>query len=171
MANTFTLINSYTATGSVASIAFTSIPATFTDLNLVLSLRFSLNDTSSINVSFNGTTANYSGVAVRGSGSGTPIGFTFSTNNIGGNSTGSSGSQTANTFASSSLYISKYASANYKSVSVDFAQESNFAQAFMGFYGALWADTAAITSITITPDSGTNWLTHSTAYLYGVKNS
>jgi hypothetical protein len=171
MANTYELISSYAATGSVSSIAFTSIPATFKDLNLVLSLRYSLNDTSSVNVSFNDTTSGYSGVAVRGGGSGSPIGFTISTNNIGGNSTGSTGAQTVDTFASSSLYIPNYASAKYKSVSVDFTQESNFAAAFMGFYGALWANNAAITSITITPDSGTNWLIHSTAYLYGIKNS
>jgi hypothetical protein len=35
MANTYTLINSYAATGSVANIDFTSIPSTYTDLLIV----------------------------------------------------------------------------------------------------------------------------------------
>jgi hypothetical protein len=39
MPNTFELISSYTATGSVSSIDFTSIPSTYTDLSLQLSLR------------------------------------------------------------------------------------------------------------------------------------
>jgi hypothetical protein len=171
MANTFELISSYTATGSVSSISFTSIPATFTDLNLVLSLRYSGSDTSSVNVAFNNTTANYSGKAIRGDGS-SAISFNISSNNIGGLSTGSSGaSQTANTFASSSLYIPNYASSNNKSVSVDFAQEANVAGAFMGMYAVLWTDSTPISSIYITPDATTNWVQYSTAYLYGVKNA
>ena len=171
MANTYELINSYTATGSVSSISFTSIPSTFTDLNLVLSLRYSGSDTSSVNVAFNNTTANYSGKALRGDGS-SVISFSISSNNIGGNSTGSSGSsQTANTFASSSLYIPNYASSSNKSASVDFVQEANNASAFMGMYSVLWADSTPISSIYITPDSSTNWVQYSTAYLYGVKNA
>jgi hypothetical protein len=46
MANTFELISSYTATGSVANISFTSIPATYTDLVLKMSLRSSVTDSS-----------------------------------------------------------------------------------------------------------------------------
>ena len=41
MANTFELISSYTASGSVASIGFSSIPSTYTDLCIKLSLRSS----------------------------------------------------------------------------------------------------------------------------------
>jgi len=170
MANTYELISSYAATGNVATISFTSIPATFTDLNLVLSLRYNNNDTGSTNVAFNNTTANYTGKAIRGSGS-SAISFNITTNNIGGNTTGTSGSQTANTFASSSLYIPNYASANYKSVSVDFVQEANFTAAFMGLYAALWSDTAAISSIYITTDTSQSFVQYSTAYLYGIKNS
>lgn len=171
MPNTMTLISSYAATGSVSSISFTSIPSTYTDLNLILSLRYSGSDTSSINVALNNTSANYSGKAIRGSGSGV-ISFSISSNNIGGNSTGSSGSsQTANTFASSSLYIPNYASSSNKSASVDFVQEANNAAAFNGMYSVLWADSTPISSIYITPDSTTNWVQYSTAYLYGIKNS
>ena len=171
MPNTMTLISSYAATGSVSSISFTSIPNTYTDLNLVLSLRYSGSDTSSINVALNNTTANYSGKSIRGNGSGA-ISFSISTNNIGGNSTGTSGSsQTANTFANNSLYIPNYASSNNKSISVDFVQEANNTAAFMGMYAVQWTDSTPISSIYITPDSTTNWVQYSTAYLYGIKNS
>ena len=172
MANTFELISSYTATGSVSSISFTSIPSTFTDLNLVLSLRYSGSDTSSINVALNNTTANYSGRAIRGGGSGSAISFSISSNNIGGLATGSSGSsQTANTFANNSLYIPNYASTSNKIISVDFVQEANNAAAFMGMYAVQWTDATPISSIYITPDSSTNWVQYSSAYLYGVKNA
>jgi hypothetical protein len=172
MANTFELIASSTVgSGGAASIDFTSIPSTFTDLNLVLSLRYSGADTSSINVAFNNSSSNYTGKAIRGSGS-SVISFNISTNNIGGLGTGSSGaSQTANTFANNSLYIPNYASSNNKSVSVDFVQEANVVGAFMGFYAALWSDSSAINSIYITPDSGTTWVQHSSAYLYGIIKS
>jgi hypothetical protein len=39
MANTYTLISSYTASTSPTSFTFTSIPQTYTDLKLVMSLR------------------------------------------------------------------------------------------------------------------------------------
>ena len=174
MPNTMTLISSSTVgAGGASSISFSSIPQTYTDLQLVLSLRYSSSDTSSVNVSFNGSTSNYSGFALRGGGGSTnTISFTISSSNIGGNSTGSSGSsQTANTWANSMLYISNYTSSSYKPISTDFAQEASNANAFMGFYGSLWSDSSAINSITITPDSSTTWVQHSTAYLYGISNS
>jgi hypothetical protein len=172
MANTYTLIASSTVgAGGISSIDFTSIPGTYTDLQLVLSLRYSGSDTSPTRVILNSTTANYSAKAVRGNGS-SAISFSITNNEIGANSTGSSGaSQTANTFANTSVYICNYTSSNNKSISTDFAQEANVTGAFIGAYAALWSNSAAITSISIAPDAGFTWVQYSSAYLYGIKNS
>jgi len=35
----------------------------------------------------------------------------------------------------------------------------------------LWSNTAAITSITLFPENGTAWVQHSSATLYGIKNT
>ena len=172
MAITFELIQSATVgAGGSSSITFTGINSTYTDLYIFLSLRYSGSDTSSVNVALNNTTSNYQGRALRGGGGATDsIYFTISTNNIGGNSTGSSGaSQTSNTWATSRMYIGNYTAATAKDVEVDFAQEANNANAFLGTYGVLWNDSTAISSIYITPDSTTTWVQYSSAYLYGIK--
>jgi hypothetical protein len=174
MANTFQLIQSATVgAGGSSSINFTAIDSTYTDLYLFLSLRYSGSDTSSVNVKLNNTTSNYSGRAFRGNGGATNcIYFTINNENIGGNSTGSSGSsQTANTWATARLYIGNYTAATAKDVQVDFAQEANNTNAFLGAYGVLWNDTTAISSIYITPDTSTTWVQYSSAYLYGIKKS
>ena len=169
---TFELIQSATVgAGGSSSINFTAIDSTYTDLYLFLSLRYSGSDTSSVNVKLNNTTSNYSGRAFRGNGGTTDtVYFTISTANIGGNSTGSSGSsQTANTWATARLYIGNYTAATAKDIATDFAQESNNASAFLGAYGTLWNDTTAISSIYIAPDTSTTWVQYSSAYLYGIK--
>jgi hypothetical protein len=165
------LIEHYKATGNVSSISFATIPSTYTDLYLVLSLRYSGSDSSSINVKLNGTTAGYTGKSIRGNGSGV-ISFNLSTENIGGNSSGSSGaSQTVNAFGSSSLYIPNYLSTTPKPITVNFTQEANVAAAFMGMYAALWSDNTPISNMTIAPDGGTFWVANSTATLYGIRNN
>jgi hypothetical protein len=68
MANTYTLINSYAATGSVANIDFTSIPGTYTDLLIVASLRSSVADASGL-VTINNSGTTYTNKRLYGSGS------------------------------------------------------------------------------------------------------
>ena len=53
MANTYTAIETYTATSSVATIDFTSIPATYTDLLVYISARSSLNTQAGVKIQFN----------------------------------------------------------------------------------------------------------------------
>ena len=57
-ANTYTLISSNVLGSSAASVTFSSIPATYTDLVLRVSARTDADDTSLI--TFNGTTTGYS---------------------------------------------------------------------------------------------------------------
>lgn len=63
MANTYTLISSNTLTSSAASVTFSSIPATYTDLVLRISSRTdAAGATATVAAQFNGdtTSANYS---------------------------------------------------------------------------------------------------------------
>jgi len=80
----------------------------------------------------------------------------------------SSNSATASTFGNGEYYIPNYTSSNYKSVSADAVSENNNTTAYARLTAGLWSNTAAITSIRLTPDTGTAWVTNSTATLYGV---
>jgi hypothetical protein len=169
MANTFELISSYTATGSVANISFTSIPATFTDLVLKMSLRSSVTDSSDpydLVFTLNATSTITSKV-LRGNGS------VVSSNSITDRILRAGpvpSNWTANTFSNGEIYIPNYAGSNYKSWSSDAVTENNATSADMSLVAGLTSITAAITSITIAGAAG-NLVEHSTAYLYGVSNA
>jgi len=76
---------------------------------------------------------------------------------------------TASTFGSMSFYIPNYTSSNYKSMSKDYVVENNSASNYdLGFSATTINSIAAITSITLTPQSSTLWAANSTFYLYGV---
>jgi hypothetical protein len=163
MANTYTLIASYTATGSVASIDFTSIPSTYTDLCLKLSLRPSVAGNSDMYISFNSSTTNFSGIYLQGNGTTAPSGSLA-------RYIGTAMGQTSSTFTNGEIYIPNYASSNNKSFSVDFVAENNATLAYSNLVAGLWSNSAAITSISVGPGSG-SIVQYSTAYLYGISKS
>ena len=169
MANTFELIASSTVgAGGASSIDFTSIPATYTDLLINFSGR---SDRSAAGdwayATFNSSTASFTGITLEGDGSAVSSYNTFG--RILGMATGDTA--TANTFGNSYAYIPNYAGSTNKSFSVDMVTENNASSAFDDLHAGLWSNTAAITSISLTPRVGTKWLQYSTAYLYGIKNS
>ena len=173
MATTFTLIQTYTLGSAAASIDFTSIPATYTDLCLKLSLRtdYSAIDTY-FNMNFNNDTgANYKNIGVYQSNSPVASSNSFTAQNNLYIYQSNAGTSTSNTFANVEIYIPNYAtSSTYKSVSADGANENNTASPttrFNPLNGGLWSSSAPITSIKFTPPSG-NWLTYSSASLYGI---
>ena len=154
--------------GGAANIEFTSIPGTYTDLNLVLSTRNNRSDVDdTMIVEFNNSSSNLSSRRLLGSGSAAssasyPSHLYY---------TGIGNTATSNTFDSVSLYIPNYASSNNKSVSIDSVTENNANNAYAQLTAGLWSNSAAITSIKIRPNSGTLFLQYSTATLYGIKNS
>ena len=166
MPNTFTLIASSTVgSGGAATIEFTSIPATYTDLCLKLSARGDAANTA-VKIQFNSSTSNLSTRYLYGSGSAASS-FTDASNIF---AYANSSSYTASTFANSEIYIPNYSGSSNKSVSVDAVTETNAAAADMALFAGLWSDSSAITSIKLLPNSG-NFAQHSTAYLFGIKNS
>lgn len=170
MPTTFTQIGTAQVVGSggAASINFTSIPNTYTDLCVLYSIR--VNSTNDLLLmSFNGVTTGYTNRWVYGNGSSA-------------SSSGNSGFErlvawvdttdnTASTFGNAQTYIPNYAGSTYKSYLTDFVSENNATGAEAGFMASLWSNTAAITSIKIEHTAGANILEHSTAYLYGVSNA
>jgi hypothetical protein len=170
MANTFELIASVTVgSGGAATISFTSIPATYTDLVVKRSVRGTATGNNvDTKMTFNGITTAYTIRNVYGDGS-TAASFADSTTNYtGGEINGTS--TTASTFDNAEIYIPNYAGSTNKSFSLDNVVENNATFGLNWLQAGLWSNTAAITSITFTPGSG-NFAEHSTAYLYGVKNA
>ena len=166
MATTYKAIATVTVgSGGAASINFSSIPATYTDLHLLVSIREESSTSSVAFIKFNNTTANRSERYLQGNGSSVVAGTTTVLQFI-----ACQPSDTANTFGNASIYIPDYASSNYKSVSSDSVSENNATGAFSRFVAGLWSDTSAINQITITTDTG-DVAEYSTATLYGIKNS
>lgn len=169
MANTYTLIASVTVgSGGAASIDFTSIPSTYTDLLLVSSVRTTRAAYhESLTMSFNGLTTNRTNRRIYGDGTGAAS--TNDTTMYGGQAAGATA--TASIFGSATTYIPNYAGSANKSSSNDGVSENNATNALAMLNANLWSSSAAITQITLTPENGGTITQYSTAYLYGINNS
>lgn len=173
MATTFTKIADYTVgSGGVDTISFTSIPSTYTDLVLYLSIRSTRSlDEDGFSIFFNSSSSNFTFRRLGGDGS-APY-----SNNAGNNTIGqiTAATTTANTFTNMSIYIPNYAGSTNKSVSIDNVTEANVTKAYAQLQATLWSNTSAISSISFESDSlgslGSKLAQYSTATLYGVKNA
>jgi hypothetical protein len=173
MANTYTKIATNTVSSAVASITFSSIPSTYTDLIVKASCRSDRAATDdNISFVFNGNiAANYSMKRIYGSGSTVSSSSSLANANYADARSIPAASNTASTFGNADFYIPNYTSSNYKSVSIDAVSENNATAAEMGLNAGLWSQTAAITSITFYPTYGANFVQYSTFTLYGISNA
>jgi hypothetical protein len=162
------LIETKTLGTAAATIQFTSIPQTFTDLLVTFSLRTdraALTDTPQLRV--NGATTGYTQRKLEGNGSsassGTETGQTYLLlDTINGATT------TANTFSNSSLYIPNYTGSTNKTMSSDGVYENNASTSFQRLEANLWSNTSAITSLSLLLFSGRSYVAGSTISLYGI---
>jgi hypothetical protein len=150
--------------GGIASIEFTSIPQTYTDLVVKISGRLANNNTT-VYIDYNNTTSNQSWRRLYDS-SGTTGSDTSSRQLI----QMPDSTYTADVFGNVEIYIPNYTSSNNKSSSVDSVNENNSATNINAFLSNNWSDSAAISSLKIVPLAN-NIVEHSTAYLYGVSNT
>lgn len=158
------LIETKTLSIAAASIEFTSIPQTFTDLVVISSLRDANTQVSNaISLTFNSNSSNRSVRQLIGFGS--SVGSFTSSIMLGARVNGTA--STANTFASSVLYIPNYTAATNKSSSLDGVSENNGTDGILEMVANLWADTSAITSIQLPANTG-NYVVGSTVSLYGI---
>jgi hypothetical protein len=170
MADTFIKIASVTVgSGGASSIDFTSIPSTYTDLCVKMSVRDTNPGTEgSVTLQFNGDTAsNYKFILLFGTGSsaGSYSPGTTTTGAVAGFEPTSG--YTSNIFSNNEFYIPNYAGSAYKSISADAAAENNATSARLGLYANLWQSTSAINRVTLSA----GFAQYSTATLYGIKNS
>lgn len=152
--------------GGQASIGFTSIPSTYTDLCLKASVRCSDNIDYG-QISFNASTANFSSKRLEGDGASAlsisrTDSYIISTYNPSGS--------TASTFNNMEFYIPNYAGGTNKSFQLDGVFETNATSARMTMNAFLWSQTAAINAISFAPATGF-FVQYSSATLYGIKKS
>lgn len=151
--------------GGAASIDFTSIAGTMTDLMIVVSGRSNTSAAGggqSIRLRFNSNTTGYSSKALYGSGS-----YTGSYAPSGWAGQVSPSDTTASTFGNTVIYIPNYAGATNKSYSADSVTENNATAAYQEIDASLWANTSAVTQITLSVETG-NFVQYSSATLYGI---
>jgi hypothetical protein len=159
------------AAGSTG-VAFQNIPQTgYTDLLIKVSGRSSTtgNQRNAIDLSltFNGNSTGYSSKILTANPGvdNPPISVSNAGSSIVWAGEVANGDSTSNTFGNFDIYIPNYASSNHKSISVDSVTENNSSNSELRLATGLWANTAAITQVTL---SGGGLLQHTSFHLYGI---
>jgi hypothetical protein len=173
MATTYTLISSNVLASSAASVTFSAIPSTYTDLVLRFSARSdSASYNGSCDIILNGiATATYSYTSLAVSAN------TVSSSRSSAVTAGSArhsvvgATATASTFGSAEIYIPSYTVSQNKPYSASGTGENDSTNQSQSVVANLFSNTAAITSIMLTTGGATGFQTLSSFYLYGIKNS
>ena len=161
---TYEPIATQTLASAAASITFSSIPATYTDLRLVL-VATSVGSGTGLYLRFNGTAGSgYSQTNLSGNGSSATSSRLTSNSLIRLPRTAFSVDTTPDLFQ---IDIFSYAGSTYKTSLLSSSQDNN-GSGEVNRDVALWQVTSAITTILISTDSNT-MDTGTTATLYGIK--
>jgi hypothetical protein len=163
MASTYVLIEAKTLSSTQTSITFSSIPQTYTDLVLKMSSRLTSANVDNT-ITLNGSSTKSYGLRMYGNGSNS------SSDNAAGGGLANSSGYTASVFSNTEYYIPDYTGSKNKNISIDAVTENNDTQAYQNFSSQVFTLTSGITSIQLTPVSG-SYAIGSTFYLYGIKNS
>jgi hypothetical protein len=174
MANTYTLISSTTVTvANATTITFSSIPATYTDLELKVSARkvSPAGQNSDFLIRFNSdTTTLYSTTRIIGNGATAASDRQSNTSAQVLTDVVSGSASTANTFGTFAMYIPNYTSTGNKPASAFGANENFTTTAYILGHAGLYRGTSGISSIDVTTSSQ-NYVIGSSFYLYGIKKS
>jgi len=150
---------------SASSVTFANIPQTgYTDLKIVVSAMNTVG-LAVTTLKFNGSSSGYTYKALRGSGS---AAASFDQGTWGAGTYFQTGYNINGTTPNNNeIYIPNYTGSTNKSVSIDGVQEANSSTAYSFLVAGLWSNTAAITSITVAPDTD-SFAANSTFSLYGI---
>jgi hypothetical protein len=164
-----TLISTQTLASNTVSVTFSSIPATYTDLIIVCSLRdASAGTEGKFAMVLNGDIgANYSDRLLLGSGSATSSITNASTTYMLFDAGTPGGGASNNIFGNAIITIPNYAGSTTKVVSVDAVSENASTASTAAIIGGVWNSTAAINAVMIRGVSN-NLVTGSTISLYGL---
>ena len=178
MPSTYTLISSNVLASSAASVTFSAIPSTYTDLVLRCSTRADSSSgsyASYILASINSTTTSGSFTVLSMNSTSTAATSFNATGNTNWLGAANGGGTTANTFSNVELYLPSYTASQNKPMSVFSVFENNASGVGTGgpwgAFAELWSSTSAITSISLTLSGGYNFVSGSSFYLYGLKSS
>jgi hypothetical protein len=171
---TYTLIDSEVLTTATASVTFSAIPATYTDLVLRCSTRGSqANANTTMYINFNGDSSTlYSWTYIQATGTSASSSQLSGDTQLRAEKT-TSNNATANTFSSYELYIPSYTVSQNKPMSSINAQENNTTSNGDWYIDAranLYRSTATISSVAFSLASG-NFMSGSSFYLYGISNA
>jgi len=156
------------ATGSLA-ITFSSIPATYTDLRLVLVAKVNI-AAGNIWLTFNGDTAtNYSAFYINSGGASANSGRFTSVANIALAGAGAGTSTSVDQLFTTDVF--SYAGSTFKTVLSTDNQDINGENGNVTARVGLWRNTAAITSVSLSATTGRLFAIGTTATLYGIKNA
>jgi hypothetical protein len=168
---TYTLIDSEVLTGSQASVTFSAIPATFTDLVVRFAARSAYADVwDGWNFYVNSLPNSvHSFTSIKGNGA-----TASSNNNSGGDSWYNlnfipAANATSNTFSNGEVYFPNYNSSTNKPGSIFQVGENNNTTGYMAGGALLYKAASAITSITFRCTA--NFVSGSSFYLYGISNA
>lgn len=173
MANTYQLIASSVLTTTTASVTFSSIPQTYSDLVVRMIARTNTADTN-VNVYLrvnNDSTTNYSSTSMSFYGSSQNYNQNINRSQLDNGPWASGANLDANGFASNTVYIANYTNSLDKQISVFgglFNQSTS--QAWAIDESGLYRGTSPITSIQLPPYSG-SYVAGSSFYLYGLASS
>jgi hypothetical protein len=164
--NTYEAIATQTLGSAAASVTFSSIPGTYTDLVLICQPA-STTSSDNVGLRFNGDTGNnYSSTCLSGDGSSASSSRTtnFSYINV-ANIIGTTGTLGGMTTIS---HIMNYSNSTTNKTVINRTSQNgatfNGVEAIVG----LWRNTAAITSIVVRQTGSPNFITGSTFTLYGI---
>ena len=151
-----------TTLGSAANqVTFSSIPATYTDLILVMNGQIASGGNDNILYQYNGDTAtNYSGTSLYGTGSAAASDRASNSANYIAGRVGSAVNST------SIFQVQNYSNTTTYKTSLT---RANVSDALVMAFVSMWRSTAAINSIKVYTSSAVNFNTGSTFTLYGIK--
>ena len=153
---TYVSIASNTLSSSAASVTFSSIPGTYTDLVVVVAGTFTTGSTNNVNFQFNGDTAsNYSFLRLLGDGS---AASSYRVSDVQIDIGLLSSTAQSNTVAN----IQNYSNTTTYKTAIGRGNTPEYVQASLG----AWRNTAAITSVTIL--SAATFASGTTFSLYGI---
>jgi hypothetical protein len=158
---TYTPMATVTLSSSASSVTFSSIPATYRDLILVYAASYSTSGDIVTLMRFNSDSgSNYSSVRMYGNGS-----TTTSDTNPAGTSAIDAGFLNQNISSTIQQIMDYSATDKHKTV---LSRHTLTGTGFVLAQAARWANTSALTGISLEPQSGRSFASGSTFSLYGV---
>jgi len=171
---TYKLIESKTVgAGGAASIEFTSIPQTYTDLVFAVYVRTDQSATIS-NMLFqlnSDTGSNYYSKVFWGNGSSTTADYAEPATYFYAGPAFSGSVSTATFFGNASIYIPNYTGSTVKTALTESITEDDATTRYNALSTGRWTGTAAITSVKVFSGGSANLVQYSTISLYGIKKS